>query len=170
MRSWTSLGVTFLISSAVGCGGAQQGQCKTEPPPAAALPPSGQPQPAAAVEPPAAKTAEPVKASAVAKAPFGSAEGKEITLYTLTNANGFVLKVMNFGATVTEFQVPDKAGKKVDVVGGFATFDEFTKDNNPHFNGIVGRVANRIKGAQFGLDGKTYKLANNNNGDWKSVV
>ncbi|KAH9295391.1 hypothetical protein KI387_038979, partial [Taxus chinensis] len=33
--------------------------------------------------------------------------------------------------------------------------------NRPHFGAIVGRVANRIKNAQFTLDGKTYHLANN---------
>ena len=38
--------VTVLLG---GCGGAQQGQCKTEPPPAAAAAPSPQPQPAAAI-------------------------------------------------------------------------------------------------------------------------
>ncbi len=165
MHSRSQLGLGIIVVSALGCGGAQQGQCKVEPPPAAAAATStAQPQPAAAVEATAAKPGEPVKPAAIAKAPFGKADDKEITLYTLTNANGLVLKVMNFGATVTEVWVPDKAGKKVDVVGGFATFDEFTKDNNPHFNGIVGRIANRVRGAQFTLEGKTYKLAANNNG------
>ncbi len=164
MRScFRSAGLTVAFASALGCGGAQQGQFKTEPGPATvAAAPSPEPQPAAAVETAAPKTTEPMKA--ITKAPFGNADGKEITLYTLTNTNGLILKVMNFGATVTEFDVPDKSGKKADIVGGFATFDEFTKDNNPHFNGIVGRIANRIKGAQFTLEGKTYKLAANNNG------
>jgi aldose 1-epimerase len=167
MRFHRYFGFGLILASAFGCGGAQQGQCKTEPAPPAAPVASASapvPQPAAAVAPPVAKAVEPVKPTAIAKAPFGKADDKEITLYTLTNTNGLVLKVMNFGATVTELDVPDKAGKKVDVVGGFATFDEFPKDNNPHFNGIVGRVANRIKGAQFSLEGKTYKLFANNNG------
>ncbi|PSC74817.1 Galactose mutarotase [Micractinium conductrix] len=33
---------------------------------------------------------------------------------------------------------------------------------SPYFGALVGRVANRIAGAQFSLDGKTYKLAANN--------
>jgi aldose 1-epimerase len=162
---WSSCVGAVVV--ALGCGGSQQGQCKTEPMPASAgMPSTPGGQPAAAVDTSATKPVEPtVPRPGISKAPFGTVDGKEITLYTLTNANGLVLKVMNYGAAVTELQVPDKSGKKVDVVGGFATFDEFTKDNNPHFNGIVGRVANRIKGAQFTLEGKTYKLANNNNGN-----
>src|SRR5262245_53075519 len=108
------LGLAATAILSVGCGGAQQVPCKVEPPPAPAAAPAAQPQPAAAVEPPSGKAAEPVKPAAVSKAPFGKADDKEITLYTLTNANGLVLKVMNYGAAVTELQVPDKAGKKVD--------------------------------------------------------
>src|SRR5258708_2109946 len=159
---WFCLAAALALAS--GCGSAQQGQCKTEPTPPTAGVPASSAQPAAAIDTSANKPAEPMQKPAISKAPFGTADGKEITLYTLTNANGLVLKVMNFGATVTEFDVPDKSGKKADIVGGFATFDEFTKDNNPHFNGIVGRIANRVRGAQFTLEGKTYKLAANNNG------
>ncbi len=160
---WSSLAAAVALASA--CGGTQQGQCKTEPVPAIASAASPAAQPAAAIDTSATKPVEPaMPKTAISKAPFGTADGKEITLYTLTNANGLVLKVMNYGAAITEFDVPDKNGKKADIVGGFATFDEFTKDNNPHFNGIVGRIANRIRGAQFTLEGKTYKLAANNNG------
>jgi aldose 1-epimerase len=166
MRSLRDLSALVTVLAGVeGCGGAGQGQCKIEPVPGAAAvaPSASAPQPAALLEARSSKGTEST-VKAIVKAPFGNADGKEVTLYTLTNTDGLVLKVMNFGATVTEFDVPDKNGKKADVVGGFATFDEFTKDDNPHFNGIVGRVANRIKGAQFALEGKTYKLAANNNG------
>jgi aldose 1-epimerase len=160
------LSALFTVLACVeGCGGASQGQCKIEPVPGAAAvaPSTSAPQPAALVQAPSSKGSEAI-VKPIVKATFGNADGKEVTLYTLTNTNGLVLKVMNFGATVTEFDVPDKNGKKADIVGGFATFDEFTRDDNPHFNGIVGRIANRIKGAQFALEGKTYKLAANNNG------
>ncbi len=162
-----SLGLMFIpLTSA--CSGTQQ-QCKTESPgtTSGTSAPAGV-QPAAAIEgskPPATSEGPMSKPSPIAKTSYGTVDGKEVHLYTLTNASGLSLKVTNYGAIITEFQVPDKNGKKVDVVGGFESLEPYTKDTNPHFGGIVGRVANRIKGAQFNLEGKTYKLANNNNGN-----
>ena len=57
--------------------------------------------------------------------------------------------------------VPDKDGRRADVVLGFETPEEYAA--NPRYLGaIVGRYANRIANAQFTLDGKTYQLAANN--------
>jgi aldose 1-epimerase len=113
----------------------------------------------------------------VAKAPFGKADGKDVTLYTLTNANGLVMKVMTYGAIITELHVPDKAGKSADIVLGFENLDGYVK-GNPYFGATVGRVGNRIRDAKFKLDGKEYKLAANNaphhlhggNKGWDKVV
>jgi aldose 1-epimerase len=100
------------------------------------------------------------KPSAIAKEPFGRADGQDVPLYTLTNANGLVMRVTSYGAIITELHVPDKNGKLADVVAGYATLDEYVK-TNPYFGAIVGRVANRIRNAEFQLDGKTYKLEKN---------
>src|SRR5439155_560861 len=52
--------------------------------------------------------------------PFGKTkDGTAVEVYTLTNSNGVVAKVMTLGATVIELQVPDKAGKAANVVLGF---------------------------------------------------
>ena len=57
--------------------------------------------------------------------------------------------------------VPDKEGRRADVVVGFDTPEEYAA--NPRYLGaIVGRYANRIARAQFTLDGRTYRLAANN--------
>jgi len=57
--------------------------------------------------------------------------------------------------------VPDKDGRRTDVVVGFETPEEYAA--NPRYLGaIVGRYANRIANARFSLDGKTYQLAANN--------
>ena len=96
---------------------------------------------------------------------FGTADGQEVNLYTLRNAKGLVLKVTNYGAAITELDLPDRNGKMADVVGGFESFEPYTLGTNPHFGGIVGRVANRIKHAEFELGGKTYKLADNDHGN-----
>jgi len=103
----------------------------------------------------------PAKPAAVAKAPYGQVDGKDVELYTLTNANGLVLKVTTYGAIITELHVPDKDGKQGDIVHGFDNVDDYVK-SSPYFGATIGRVANRIKGAKFKLEGKTYKLAMNN--------
>ncbi len=167
MRSFPMSSALVFVALTGACSGSQQ-QCKTESPGASGAPTAGAVQPAAAVEgskPPATPEGPASKPNTIAKTSYGTVDGKEVHLYTLTNANGLVLKVTNYGAIITEFQVPDKNGKKADIVGGFESLEPYTKDTNPHFGGIVGRVANRIKGAQFTLEGKTYKLANNNNGN-----
>jgi aldose 1-epimerase len=96
---------------------------------------------------------------------FGRVDDQDVSLYTLRNAKGLVLKVMNYGAAIIELDVPDRNGKFSDIVGGFANFEPYTLDTNPHFGGIVGRVANRIKHAEFELAGKKYKLADNDHGN-----
>jgi aldose 1-epimerase len=116
----------------------------------------------AAAEPPA-EEAEPAPAapSPITKAPFGQVDGKEVDLYTLTNANGLVATITNYGAILTTLQVPDREGKLADIVHGFDNVEDYVK-GSAYFGATVGRVANRIKGAKFQLAGKTYKLALNN--------
>jgi len=53
--------------------------------------------------------------------------------------------------------VPDRAGALSDIVLGFENLDGYTK-GGPYFGAIVGRVANRIKDAEFTLEGKRYAL------------
>src|SRR5688572_8151209 len=85
--------------------------------------------------------------------------------YRLTNINGIVVKIINYGATVTQILVPDKKGELGDVVLGFDSLSGYLQSNNPYFGCVVGRYANRIANAKFTLDGKEYSLAPNNNGN-----
>jgi aldose 1-epimerase len=101
------------------------------------------------------------KGGTISKAAFGTVDGKEVELYTLTNANGLVMSVMTYGAIITKLETPDRSGKMADIVLGFDTVDDYVK-GNPYFGATVGRVANRIRNAEFTLDGKTYKLQANN--------
>lgn len=87
--------------------------------------------------------------------------GREVVLYTISNANGFSVSIINFGAIVTEIKAPDASGKYENVVLGFDSLDGYMK-NNLYFGAICGRYANRIKHGTFTLDGKTYKLPINN--------
>jgi aldose 1-epimerase len=96
---------------------------------------------------------------------IGSIDGQEVKQYTLTNQNGVIVKIINYGGYVTNIIVPDKAGTKEDVVLGFDSLQGYMQSKNPFMGCIVGRYANRIAKAKFTLDGKTYQLAPNNNGN-----
>jgi aldose 1-epimerase len=99
-------------------------------------------------------------AGSVSKIPFGKAGGRDVDLYVLTGAGGMVAKVMTYGATLTELDVPDRAGKPGDVVLGFDSLDGYL-GKEPYFGATVGRVGNRIARGTFTVDGKAYKLATN---------
>jgi aldose 1-epimerase len=98
----------------------------------------------------------------VAKSVFGkTGDGAEVDLYTLTNKNGVVAKITNYGAILTELHVPDRNGKLGNVVFGFDNLEGYLK-GHPYFGSTVGRVANRIAKGKFTLEGKEYTLAVNN--------
>ncbi|CAK7323030.1 unnamed protein product [Dovyalis caffra] len=90
---------------------------------------------------------------------IGSAMEEEIGIYQLKNGN-FTMKLTNYGARIVSLVLPDKHGKLADVVLGFDTITEFMNASSP-FGATVGRVANRISGAQFTLNGTRYKLPAN---------
>jgi aldose 1-epimerase len=93
-------------------------------------------------------------------APFGRQDETPVQLYTLTNSNGLIARITNYGAIVTELHVPDRTGKLADVVLGFESLDGYLA-GHPYFGAIVGRVANRIRNAEFMLEGTRYRLAAN---------
>ena len=66
------------------------------------------------------------------------------------------VKVMSYGATITEVDVPDRNGAVTNVVLGVKTFDQIQRFQTAA--ATIGRVANRIAGARFTLDGVEYKL------------
>jgi aldose 1-epimerase len=99
-------------------------------------------------------------ASKVEMVPFGTADGKPVDLYVLTDSAGMVAKIMTYGATVTELDTPDRDGTLGDVVLGFDTLAGYL-GKEPYFGAIVGRVGNRIAKGRFTLDGHTYQLATN---------
>ena len=92
--------------------------------------------------------------------PFGSADGKPVSLYSLTNQGGLVARITDYGGIVTELHVPDRAGRLADVVLGFADLAGYLA-GHPYFGAIVGRVGNRIANARFELDGETIELSAN---------
>jgi len=96
---------------------------------------------------------------------YGMLGADSVYQYTLTNKNGMVVKILNYGGTVTDIITPDKNGKMGDVILGYESLDGYTQKGNPYFGCLVGRYANRIANAKFTWDGKEYTLAANNNGN-----
>ena len=109
-----------------------------------------------------AQVAAASKGGRVEKSSFGTTkDGQAVDLYTLTNANGVVARIITYGALLTELHVPDKAGTMADVVLGFKTLAQYESDQ-PYFGATIGRVANRIAKGKFTLGGQEYTLATNN--------
>lgn len=103
-------------------------------------------------------------AATLSQAPYGTTkDGKPVTEYTLKNARGTTVKLINYGGVITAIEVPDRHGKSANIVLGFASLKDYEAYNgNIHFGALIGRYANRIAGGQFKLDGQTYKLPINN--------
>lgn len=101
-------------------------------------------------------------AMSVTKSAFGKLpNGAEVDLYTLSNAHSVTVKIMTYGGIITSLKAPDRSGKPGEVQLGFDTLDEYLK-GHPYFGALCGRVANRIAGGRFSIDGESYQLATNN--------
>lgn len=83
--------------------------------------------------------------------------GLSLDVLTMANASGMSAKIFSYGATLLELLVPDRYGNLANVVLGFDSLEAYLTEH-PFFGCIIGRVANRIAGAQFQLDGVLYKL------------
>ncbi|WP_214070676.1 aldose epimerase family protein [Mucilaginibacter sp. dw_454] len=106
----------------------------------------------------------PISKPSITKILYGEAEGKQIYQYTLTNSNGMQIKVINYGATITDILTPDRDKKLGDVVLGFDSLKQYMGRDNALLGAMVGRVANRISNKRFTLDGTEYVLASNIHG------
>ena len=92
---------------------------------------------------------------------FGMFENKDIKLFTLTNSNGLVAKLTNFGAVLVSLFVPDKNGNLDDVVLGFDSLEKYLTNDVCYFGSTIGRNSNRVKNSSFNLNGITYNLDKN---------
>lgn len=70
------------------------------------------------------------------------------------------VEVLNYGAIIRALRVPDHAGNVDDVVLGFDCLSAYLRPH-PYIGTVIGRYANRIGGARFVLDGRTYELTAN---------
>jgi aldose 1-epimerase len=99
--------------------------------------------------------------SKMQKKSFGKTEdGQPVDLYILTNKNGMESAITNYGGTVVSLIVPDRNGKREDVVLGYDNLAGYAT-GKAYIGATVGRYANRIAHATFTLDSTTYTLAKN---------
>lgn len=96
--------------------------------------------------------------------PFGvSPDGRAVTRYTMTNASGASVSLIDYGAIVTNIFVPDKNGELADVALGFDSMARYGASHGS-MGDTIGRYGNRIAKGRFTLDGQTYQLALNDHG------
>ena len=96
----------------------------------------------------------------VTKRLFGTtAEGREAYLYSIT-AGGVTAEVTDFGAALVNLFVPDRDGHVDDVILGFDDVSGY-EVNSCFYGALILPSANRIGGASFELDGRTYQLPRN---------
>ena len=86
--------------------------------------------------------------------------GTDVYAYSLITNFGSCVKVMTLGATLVSINVPDSNGQLADVICGYDDVESYLK-NSGYQGAIIGRFGNRIKDSKFVLDGKEYKLFNN---------
>ena len=99
-------------------------------------------------------------AARIEKQSFGkTARGESVTLFEIRTPE-LTARVLDYGATVQALLAADKDGKPVDVVLGHDTIEGY-ETHDGYLGACVGRVANRIGGAEFTLNGRTYRLAKN---------
>lgn len=88
-------------------------------------------------------------------------DGDAIVLYTMRNSTGASIQLTNIGASVVSVCVPDSKGVIADVVLGYKDPLSYLNDA-PFLGKTAGRYANRIAYGVFSLDGKEYRLEQNN--------
>ncbi|KAH3851581.1 hypothetical protein DPMN_094063 [Dreissena polymorpha] len=71
------------------------------------------------------------------------------------------VSVLDFGCAIQSVEVPDRAGTLVDIALGYDDVAGYEK-NTPYIGVVVGRVAGRIAGGKFSMDGQDYSLVVNN--------
>ncbi|MFU0869691.1 galactose-1-epimerase [Kluyvera sichuanensis] len=90
--------------------------------------------------------------------PALAADGQPYRLITLRNANGVVVTLMDWGATLLSARIPMKDGSVREALLGCASPQQYT-EQAAFLGASIGRYANRIANSRYTLDGQTVELA-----------
>lgn len=97
----------------------------------------------------------------ITTAPFGVLpDGAAVDRYILCGAGGLRAEIIPFGCRIVRIYAPDRNGVSANVILGHDTLEEYEKIGD-YQGAVCGRYANRISGAAFSIDGKTYTLEKN---------
>ena len=98
------------------------------------------------------------------KKDFGKlSDGKECVLYTADTGTGVEISITDYGLSLVSFKFQDE-GTSRDVLLGFDDVAGY-EDHDFYSGCIVGRVAGRIAGGKFEMEGNEYQLSLNNNNE-----
>lgn len=105
----------------------------------------------------------PAWSASVTRAPYGTTKaGQKVEQVTLANDRGMSVKIISYGAVVTDIVVPDVRGHKANVALGFGNLADYEAKNGDYaFGAVMGRYAGRIANARFTLGGHEIKLTPN---------
>ncbi|QIK78196.1 galactose mutarotase [Sphingomonas piscis] len=111
--------------------------------------------------------AAPVWAGTAVEVPYGKLkDGTQIGQTILRNDHGMEVRLIGYGATITDIIVPDRNGKVANVNLGFDSMADWEAKNEGYgFGAVIGRYAGRIAGARVRIDGKDYPLNANERGN-----
>jgi aldose 1-epimerase len=101
--------------------------------------------------------------TAVEKSTFGKLEDRDIAQFTLNGSSGAKVRIIEFGAIITEILVPDRSGKLANVVLATDSLEKMTQ-GFPAAS-VIGRYANRINGGSFLLEGERIQVSKNASGN-----
>ncbi len=90
--------------------------------------------------------------------------GEDVQEITLCNKAGARASILSWGAVLWDLQMPLKDGSLRRVVLGYADVADY-EANASYLGAVVGRVCNRIAHGRFSLDGTSYQLPVNGDGD-----
>jgi aldose 1-epimerase len=114
-------------------------------------------------------------APTISSAPAGDVDGKPVSLYTLSNDHGMVVRIFNYGGIIQAISFADAAGTTADVTLGYPTLQDYVDYNSPpsvhrakglgtYFGALIGRYANRIAHGQFTFRGVVHSVPLNDGG------
>ena len=101
----------------------------------------------------------------VTKADFGKTpDGTAVDIYTL-KSDGIEARIMTYGARVVAIKTADRDGKVGDVVLGYSALDGVPRGQQDLFWRDCGPLWEPHRKGSFTIDGKTYQVPKNNNGN-----
>ena len=102
--------------------------------------------------------------AAVISTTWGTADGKPVQLYTLSDSD-LTIRITNYGAHIVSIEAPDRNGKRADVILGFKDLAGYQADSKTYMGSVVGRYGNRIANGTFKLNGATFHIPTNDHGN-----